>query len=182
VVSLQLQDDSFNFVYSEDGSVIAQVAATPGFGSTPDLGAVPVSLTLLGPAGAQMSINGNGIGMRSPGENPGIVGQTFSKAEGLAISFDEGSRIKEAYAAEIGIGNVVTPANRGVLKVTAYLDDAFVAEQTIAIRNGFDQVVLFDPDGDQAFDRIELRAADGNAIQFSVTGVEFALTPDYLLS
>jgi hypothetical protein len=177
-VSLQLQEGPLAFVYSEDGFVIDQVAANAGFGGTPDLGTVPLTLALIGSPSAQMHIHGdNGIGMRSPGENPGLVGQTFSKQEGLRIAIDDEARFDVAYSAEIGIGNVVTPANKGAVKVVAYLDDQLVFQENFALKNGQDRVVEFDPDGDLAFDRIEIYAADGNAIQFSVTGVEFGLVP-----
>jgi Tol biopolymer transport system component len=182
VVSLLLQEDPLTFVYSEDGFVIDGVSANAGFGGTPDLGTVPLSLMLLGSAGAQMWINGDdGIGMRSPGENPGLVGQTFSRTEGLRIWIDDDARFDFAYSAEIELGRVVAPGNKGAVKVVSYLDDQFVFEQTIAVSNGNDQTVTFDPDGNLAFDRIEIYAADGNAIQFSVSGVQFELLPDYQL-
>lgn len=128
--------------YSEDGDVVASFAAGPGFAAPPDLGDNPLVFALLGDPAAQAHFSADkGLGMRSPGENPGITGQTFRRQEALAVSIEDDAPFNFAFDARLVLGQVVTPGNRGEVSLVATLDGDLVYEETITVRNGDNRVV-----------------------------------------
>ncbi len=179
-ISLRLDEDPFAFVYAEDDVVLGQVAASAGLG-LPDFDPIPLRLSAGGPPGAQAFVSSaHGVGVRSGREPPGLAGQTVNGTEFLRFDLDPSSPIDAAFSAAIDFGRVVTPGNRGQVTVTAFDDGMEVGSQTFAIRNGEDHQRLFE--SDVAFNALEISAADGNAISFTVTGITLGLASDAVFS
>ena len=95
------------------------------------------------------------------------------------VDFDPASRIKEAFTANIGFGNVVAPGNQGRVTVTAFDDGVEVDSETFLVRNGTDRSVS--STSEAAFDTLEIAPLPGNGIRFSLTGITKGLAPDSLV-
>ena len=145
----------------------------------PNFGGTAFDISVGGRPGAQAFLGQDGLGARSNGENPGLSRQAFGGTEFFGIAIDPSSRFKEAYGVKIAIGRAVTPGNRGEVTVTLFDGDSVVGTETFVLPNGSDRTIGIE--SDVGFTGLQVEAASGNRISFTVKSASLGLESELLI-